>query len=155
MSHETEWFESQKNEEAKEERATLRDIVSWVIGGLCFVALLIAATWPTKAGATEVPVYVADHDGVRLRLLSAECSDPASLVLIATAPPQFQGGWKASSSDWRMRDGSWQQFAGCWILLKAETVGAPDDVFVLVFSDGSNVQILKRDLLKKSGDKPA
>lgn len=142
------------NEDAKNQRAALRKLVMQAytaLGLLCIgLLLLLAVTWPTKAHAETVPpVYYAEHNGVRLRLLPSECVDPTSIMLIATAPPQFQRGWKSSSSDWRQPDGSWATWSGCWLLVPKEVAGAEDDVFVLVFADGATAQVLKRDLLNK------
>ena len=151
MSQEKEWFEGWTDEQAKAERGILRNAIA-ILGAVCLVVLLtIAATWPTKANAQEIPLHVIEHhDGVKLQLLGGPCMDPTSNVVIATAPPQFQRGWKALTSQWRTPDGTWQPFAGCWLVIPKEVAGAPDDVFVLVFSDGHIQQILRGDLLKKA-----
>lgn len=131
----------------KEERAKLRWSV--LLGIVCLIALFIAAAWPTQANAEPVTVYSAEQDGVRLRLLDAPCTDNTSLMLISTAPVALQSGWRASSSDWRMQSGQWETFSGCWLEVSAEEAGAPDAVFVFVFSDRTTGSVLKRDFLKK------
>ena len=125
------------------------------VGFIAFAAIvaviLILPIISGRAHSQEIPVYVAEHDGLTLRMLPSPCADASSLILVTSAPPQYQQGWKASSSDWRLRDGSWRTYDGCWLEIKKEVSGAEDDIFVLVFSDGTSGQALKRDLLRKPG----
>jgi hypothetical protein len=98
----------------------------------------------------DIPVHVVDHhDGVRMRLLNKPCVDPVSLAMTLQLPPHLQERFRAIASEWRAKDGSWGEFAGCWVLVAKEEINAPDDVFVLLFSDREAIQIFKNDLLKK------
>ena len=135
----------------RDDRSRLRPWVGLVLAGAALALLVFAA----KAYATEIPVHVVEQPTVKMRLLKGECTDPASLVLISQAPPQFQSGWKAISSVWLTQSGAWQEFAGCWLEVPKETAGTPENVMVLVFSDGAVVQVLKSELLKKPGEKGA
>ena len=147
MGHETEWFHGAKNEGAHERCYWRR------VGFIAFAAIvatgLLLLIISGRVSAQEIPVYVAEHDGLTLRLLPSPCIDPSSLIVITSAPPQFRQGWRASSSEWRLRTGQWQTFAGCWLEIKKEDAKSEDDIFVLVFSDGMTAQIFKRDLLRK------
>lgn len=151
MSQETNWFHDQTTEEGRAERRSIRQWAFLAFCAICGLALLLLAIGgcASKAYADPVTVYSSELDGVRLRLLDSPCTDNTSLMLISTAPPTLRSGWKASSSDWRMPNGQWETFAGCWLLVPKDVAGAPDDVFVLVFADGATGQVLKRDLLKK------
>lgn len=131
----------------KDERRSFWKLAFLAFCFLCGLGLFLSAI--KAVGAEPITVYSAEVEGVRLRLLDSPCTDNTSLMLISTAPESLRSGWKASSSDWRMQDGSWKRFDGCWLLVPAAVAGAPDDVFVLVFSDGATGQVLKGDLLKK------
>lgn len=110
---------------------------------------------PRVAWGQDIQVHVVEQQGVKMRLLSTPCADPLSLSIVATAPPQWADRWKAISSDWLQKDGTWGAYAGCWLLVSKDEVGTPDDVFVLVFSDGAVAQVFRAELLKKPGDKGA
>jgi len=105
-----------------------------------------------RAYAEEIPVHVIEHnDGVKMRLLPSACADPQTLLMVLNAtPPQYHARWKAIASTWRMKDGSWKDYAGCWLEVTKEEANTPDSVMVLIFEDGANYQILKRDLLPKA-----
>ena len=134
----------------KGDRSRLREIVGACLVGAFVAFLLIYCVSPAKA--EEVPVYVAEHEGVRIQMLSTACTDPVSVNLTLQAPAQFVGRFKGLTSVWRMKDGSWKEFPGCWLeVKKAEIPGLEDDVFVLVFSDGAVVQTYRNDLMKKVG----
>src|SRR6185503_6023957 len=134
----------------KDERGRLREIVGWVLLACVLVAPLIYCVSPARG--EEVPVYVAEHQGVRIQMLSTPCTDPVSVNLTLQAPAQFVGRFKGLTSVWRMKDGSWKEFPGCWLeVKKSEIPGLEDDVFVLVFSDGAVVQTYRNDLMKKVG----
>lgn len=139
------------SEEAREARESLRDRILVWAGAIClFVLFLLAVTYPLNAHSEEIPVYVIEQDGVRLRLLNTPCSDGVSTMMaIQLSPPPFHPRWKASESDWRMQDGSWKTFGGCWLELEKEEAGTPDNVLFFVFADGAYGQALKRDVLKK------
>lgn len=107
--------------------------------------------FPFLVQAQAIPIYVVERDGLSLRFLSSPCTDASSLILISGAPPQFRQGWRAISSDWRMRDGSTRLFDGCWLEIKKEQLGTEDDVILLVFSDGMTGEVLKKDLLRNPG----
>ena len=55
----------------REERSTLRRIMGYVLGFLCFVVLLVAATWPISAFAT--PVAVAVEGDAKITLTDEPC----------------------------------------------------------------------------------
>ena len=134
---------------SRDDRSRLRPWVGLVLAGALLAIVAFAAH------GTEIPVHVVENPQVKMRLLKGPCEDPASLVLISQAPPQFQTGWKAISSVWLTQSGAWQEFAGCWLEVPKETAGTPENVMVLVFSDGAVVQVLKSELLKKPGEKGA
>jgi hypothetical protein len=134
---------------SRDDRSRLRPWVGLVLAG-AFLALLASAAF-----GTEIPVHVIEHAQVKMRLLKGKCTDPVSLGLISQAPPQFQDGWKAISSQWLTKEGNWQEFAGCWLEVPKEKAGTPENVMVLVFSDGAVVQVLKSELLQKPGQKGA
>ena len=136
----------------KDERCRLREIVGAILFAVVIVAPLI---YSIHSRATEIPVHVVEHQAVKMRLLSGSCVDPQSILMIATAPPQFQDGWKAISSQWRIQDGSWQEFAGCWLEVPKDVAKTDENVMVLIFADGAVVQVLKSELLKKPGEKGA
>lgn len=75
MSQETEYFHGLSTEDAKRDRATLRDIVLKVygwIGVACLVFLvLLAATWPT--GANAAPMFQAQAEGVKIVIYDEPC----------------------------------------------------------------------------------
>jgi len=134
-------------DDAKQQRCFMRRVILGILLGAFIGAALI---YSVSSRATEIPVHVVEHQAVKMRLLSGSCVDPQSILMIATAPPQFQDGWKAISSQWRMKDGSWKDYAGCWLEVTKEEANTPDSVMVLIFEDGANYQILKRDLLPKA-----
>lgn len=138
-------------QERKQERCYWRRVGFLLFGAIVFAGAAALLLYPKKAGAEEIPVYVAEHDGLTLRLLPSPCTDMTSLMLIATAPPHLQTGWRSSSSDWRMPNGQWQTFAGWWLEIKKENAGSDDDIIVLVFSDGQTGQAFKKVLLKTKG----
>lgn len=136
----------------KDDRGRLREIVGAVLAASFIGSLLIYAV---SSLAEEIPVHVVDQQMVKMRLLSSPCADPVSLAMIATAPPKWHDKFKAISSQWLGKDGSWSEFAGCWMELTKEEAGTPENVFVLVFSDGASAMVLRSELLKRPGDKGA
>lgn len=129
------------------DRRELTVLGRWFWGTVVAVAAFFF--WAAGAYAEEIPVYVIDQPQVKLKLMPSECSDPVSLGLANTGPPQFLSRWKSIQSVWQEKDGSWKEYAGCWLELKAEEVGAPDDLFVFTFSDGASGQALKSVVLNK------
>ncbi|HEY2931176.1 MAG TPA: hypothetical protein VGK99_05470 [Acidobacteriota bacterium] len=124
----------------------------WFWAFVIFCVGLFLWSLPKLAKAEEIPVHVIEHhQGVKMRLLPGPCVDPVSLAMIADAPPQFKDGWKAISSQWRMNGGNWQEFAGCWLEVDKAGIGTPENVMLLLFSDGAVVQLLKSELL---GNRP-
>lgn len=101
----TPWFHDQTTEEAKAERATLREIVVkvyTVIGALCVLFLIaLAATWPTQAYAEEESVTMVAEVGTNRLFLF---KDPCPL-----------GGWFAK---WKRAEWIWdgKPSAACWMM---------------------------------------
>jgi len=122
------------------------------LGVIVLIAGIVLYAAKSAFAETVIPTHVIEHDAVKMRMLPTACADPTSLMLaIQLSPPQYHARWKATSSDWRMKDGSWQTFPGCWLEVSRDEVGAPDDVFFFVFSDGATGQVLKGELLKPKG----
>jgi len=119
----------------------------------CVACLLYLLGLAIPANAQDaIPTYVVEQDSVRVRMLPTACVDPVSSMIAAQlSPPQFHTRWKAISSDWKHRDGSWHEYAGCWLEVTKEEAGAPDAVFFFTFSDGTYGQALKREVLKPKG----
>ena len=106
---------------------------------------------PGMAGAqstVDIPLYVIEKDSVLIRLLNKPCVDKVSLSQIA---PEFHAKFKALDSVWPEKDGSKKSYAGCWYEVKAGEYGMPEDVFVLVFSDGASGVVPKSEAAKKTG----
>jgi hypothetical protein len=142
MSEEKEWF----NDFPKIPRLT---ILPWLLWALILGISIGAILYATPIRAQGVPVYVAEHQAAKMQLYASRCIDQQSSLMIATAPPQFQDGWKALSSQWLLQSGEWREYAGCWLEIDKNKVGTPENVMLLVFSDGAVVQALKSELLKK------
>ena len=131
----------------KEERSAFRTIASYAIGLASLVALLVAVTWPTKAGAQDVPLHVLDKEGIRIQLMGTPCVDPRSVMMIRPdALPRF----KAVQSVWPQPDGSRKEFGGCWAALTAQESGS-EEGFLVVFSDGESGFIPKSEFKKVRG----
>ena len=153
MSHEKQWFQGQTSDDAKYERATLRQIVVAVygaIGALCLAfLLLVSATWPTKAIAEElIPVHVLDKDGVEISLMAAPCVDPVSLRLVRA---EHHARLKALQSVWPERDGSRKAYIGCWMELSPEESGQEGGAFLVVFEDNEHGVVPKSEFKKVRG----
>lgn len=101
--------------------------------------------------AEEIPLHVHEQPGdFVIRLMPGKCADPTSALLIATnIPPQFHERAKAIDSSWRVQQGGFRPFPGCWVELKKEEVG--EDVFFLAFSDGKAAFVPKSEFLKVKG----
>lgn len=131
----------------KEERASFREIASYIVGILCLVALGVAATWPTKAHAQDIPLHVLDKDGVQVRLMDSPCVDARSIMMIR---PEALPRFKAVQSTWPEKDGSRKDYGGCWAELTAQESGG-EEGFLIVFSDGESGFVPKSEFKKVRG----
>src|SRR5688572_21050302 len=80
----------------KQERSTLREIASYVVGLLALVALGVAATWHTKAHAE--PRFQVVADGARVVLHDDKCA----VAAVANLP--YKATWEEKG----------KVFQGCW-----------------------------------------
>lgn len=149
-----EWLDSLR-EEGKRERQRLREIVGGILGAVALALLILLSTGCATVPAPTpvvVPVHIVDTEGVKMRMLPTPCADPVSMSLAKQmSPVEYHARWRATSSDWKMRDGSWQEFAGCWLEVEKEVINAPDAVLFFTFSDGTSGQMLKGQLLNPRG----
>jgi hypothetical protein len=103
-------------------------------------------------------VHTHEYDGLVIKLMPGQCSDPTVAMLIAMSPKEIQDGqWKAIESEWPMQNGSKQKFSGCWREVSKEltfaiTNGKESEVsFLMVFSDQQGIIMTKKKFLKKKG----
>jgi hypothetical protein len=105
----------------------------------CFPSMVLA----------QVPLHVLERPEVRMRLMDAPCSDPKSAMIAMNLPAELHPKLKAIESSWLMKDGSWQEFAGCWVEVSKEMAGV--DGFFVVFSDGGYGVAPRADFKKTKG----
>lgn len=151
MIEEKEWFEGRNTEDTD---STILPLPFWILLILAAFALGGCSTAGVQERQPDVviPVHVVEQDGMKLRMLPTPCEDARSKVMAAQMSPlEYHDKWKATSSDWRMRDGSWQTFAGCWLEVDKDVLSTPDNVFFFTFSDGQSGNALKGELLKPKG----
>lgn len=138
----------------------LRHAPRWFVRVVFLIVLVLAVGMllvPLRVVAQEVPLYVHERPEVTVRLMPGPCVDGVSAMMIATAPQQYRGDWRAIESNWLMRDGSRMDFAGCWLELSAEKAAdlssgrLLEAAFLLVFSDQTASAIPKREFLKRRG----
>jgi hypothetical protein len=109
------------------------------------VAFIFLVTLPSQVFSQEFPKHVFETDGLVAKMMDKPCTDPATLALIVAAlPEKYHKGWKHMDSNFRMRDGSHKDFAGCWF-------DEEDSVTVLWGSDGMNGSIKKSQLKRAKG----
>jgi hypothetical protein len=100
--------------------------------------------WATKAYAEDIPLHVAETNGVEVRLMGTPCVDPVSLSLVK---PQYLERLKAIQSTWPEKDGTRKAYAGCWLELTADE--SPEPAFLLVFEDGTHGVVPKSEFKVK------
>jgi hypothetical protein len=119
---------------------------------LIYVVILTAGCLVYSVVKAEpIPVHVFEQPGdFTIRLMPGACADPTSAMLIATnIPPQFHGRAKAIDSSWRVKEGGYRPFPGCWLEFTKEEVG--EEVFFLAFSDGKSAFVPKSEFKKMKG----
>ena len=126
-------------------------VLPWIF----WIALSALAIWATKACAEEIPAHVLEKGGVVIRLMRTPCLDPRSQMMILSGLPTHAHKFKAIDSEWPMQNGARQKFAGCWAEFKKGEIGNDEDVFIVVFEDGTGGAVAKSEFTKKPGDKGA
>jgi hypothetical protein len=109
--------------------------------------LIFLTCWPAAVLAQNklIPLHVLENESITVHLMPSPCADPfARRVIRAEKLSQF----RAIESNWRMRDGSRQDFAGCWVEEKTET---GEDAFFLLFNDGEHFLVLKSEFNRRRG----
>jgi hypothetical protein len=107
----------------KEERSTLREIVSYIVGLASLIALLVAATWPTKANAEPL---ITRHDKDYVRLMDGPCVAPKVVqMFVDGGAMKHLPAFKALAADI-----NGEHLAGCW-----RTSLEPEGFYILFFED--------------------
>lgn len=130
--------------DSRAERASLRErAMTWLVrAGI--VLLLAVIFWPWEAMAQDLPLHVHEGEAATVKLMPGTCADPTSRMLIASLPPELQAlKWRHIDSRWRMQDGGYRDFPGCWA-----DVG---DSFLVVFSDATGGMVKKSEFRKVKG----
>ena len=142
-----------------EEKEYFTDFPKWlrltVLPWYLWVLLALTAVWATKAFAEEIPAHVLEKGGVVIRLMRGPCVDPRSQMMILSGLPTHAHRFKEIDSEWPMQNGARQKFAGCWAEFKKGEIGNDEDIFIVVFEDGTGGAVAKSEFTRKSGDKGA
>lgn len=139
-----EWFYGVVSGE-HEERAPFRKL-----GFILFAALVLAILFSGKAFA-QAPLHVLERDGVTINLMAGPCIDLTSTAMIASSNLAGKlAEFRAIDSTWLMKDGTRQDFAGCWLELTKEQTGG-EEGFLVLFSDRTFDVVAKSEFRKAKG----
>lgn len=103
--------------------------------------LVFLFCFPTMVGAQDLPLHVHEADGVTIKLMPGPCVNQTAQMIIAMNG--LQGEFKHIDSTWRMRDGSYKEFPGCW--------AEEGDQFIVIFSDQTGGYVKKSDFKRMKG----
>jgi hypothetical protein len=116
---------------------------------VAFIALIFC--FPTLVLA-QVQLHYFEHPEMTVRLMDAPCVDATSVMMIARGmPANTHARFKHIDSNWKMKDGSRQDFVGCWARVPKEESGAEVDAYLLIFSDGNVFMVPTSEFDKVKG----
>jgi hypothetical protein len=98
---------------------------------------------PLYAAEPVKPLYVHERPEVTIKLMPTSCVDPATHMLIASQIPDMLPQFRGLESNWAMKDGTRQDFGGCWLEIAGD--------LLIVFSDGTGTRISKAKFTHRKG----
>src|SRR5688572_20318091 len=125
-------------------------VLPWMLWALIAGAVIAGVFYASRLHAEEIPIHVAEANGVEVRLMGTPCVDPISISLVK---PQYLPRLKAIQSTWPEKDGTRKAYAGCWLELTPEEAAEP--AFLLVFEDGTHGVVPKSEFKKMRGQSGA
>ncbi len=168
MSGDKEWFCGSSVDEPIEERCSPHRFAAVLfVAGLVVAAFLAGcaqAQWgagggeakaqtvavqvaPTKS--VDVPVHVYDSDAFRAQLLATPCEHPRVMQQLIVGMPTVVKRFRRVEADFKLRNGEWKHFTGCWAELTKDEVGFT--ALALLFEDGDFYLVDKAELLAGKG----
>jgi hypothetical protein len=102
------------------------------------------------AARAEEPLHVRETDEHVIKLMPGPCTDSRTVLLVARGSRVPFERWRHMETLWNA-DGKWEPWGGCWLEVTAEEAGAPGDVILMLWADGSNDSILKRRFERRRG----